>query len=77
MELAELQCNSGLKEICAAELSIFYIYIHVHAHRLLKMIQLLAKYMPCHKFNPSSVPQGHEEIPAMGHMGGGRSFLIY
>jgi hypothetical protein len=44
MELTELQCHSGLKEISAAELSIFYIYIH--AHRFLKMIKLLAIYVP-------------------------------
>jgi len=30
MELTELQCNSSLKEISAAELAVFHIYTHAH-----------------------------------------------
>ena len=47
MELTELQRNSGLKEISAAELSIFHIYIHAHRFKK-KTIQLLAKYVASH-----------------------------
>jgi len=63
------ECNSGLKEITAVELSIFHIYIH--AHRFLKAIQLFDKYVAPHKFKPSSLSQGYVEIRTLSHVGGG------